>query len=78
MPSAIADQALPFQRARFVAAIPPANEKSPPANNSVPRTASEYTNTVCENVAGVIPEPSAVHCAPSHLPTLFTVTPLAV
>ena len=75
---AIADQLLPFQRARLVAATPPPNEKSPPTNNSAPRGASEYTRAVCEKPADVIPEPNAVHCAPSHLPTLFTVTPLAV
>src|SRR5437899_3239453 len=71
IPEPSADQLLPSHLAMFVAALPPAVVKAPPAYRSLPETASAYT-------LPFIPEPSAVQVLPSHLAMSLAALPPAI
>src|SRR6266511_3477658 len=74
IPEPSADQLLPFHLAMFVATLPPAVVKAPPAYRSLPDTASAYT----KGLGPPIPEPSAVQLLPFHLAMLAAALPPAV
>src|SRR5438094_871923 len=71
IPAPSADQLLPSHLAMFVAALPPAVVKKPPAYTSLPDTAS--ANTSAERR-----EPNASQPRTAHLPLLDPAMPAAV